>query len=113
LIDRRTWILEAIRAATASGATRIVVRSDADDVWLAWDGEPWPVEGLPALFDELVSPEPARDSQHLRLLATAVNTALGLPTAYVDVIAVAADGSAHRARYTPDVLAVSAPDAAT
>lgn len=122
LIDRRTWILEAIRAAVASGARRITVRGDADDVWLTWDGEPWPTEVLPVLFDELVSPEPARDSQHLRLLATAVNTALGLPTAYVDVIAIGADGAgqpsaagsvtrggaAHRARYTPDVLAISA-----
>jgi hypothetical protein len=103
LVDRRTWVLEAIRAAIASGARRVVLDGDANDVWLAWDGEPWPTAVLPALFDELVSPEPARESQHLRLLGTAVNSALGLEPAYVDVIAIGADG-AHRVRYTPEVL---------
>jgi hypothetical protein len=111
LVDRRTWVLEGIRAAAASGATRIRLDGDADDVWLAWEGAPWPNEALPALFDELVSPEPARASQHLRLLGTAVNSALGLGPAHVDVIAVAADGTAARVRYTPDVLAPIDPDA--
>jgi hypothetical protein len=110
LVDRRAWVVEATRAAVASGATRIRLDGDANDVWLAWSGPAWPEESIPALFDELVSPEPARDSQHLRLLATAVNSALGLSPAYVDVIAIEGDAAA-RVRYTPDVLAPVHPDA--
>jgi hypothetical protein len=104
LVDRTAWVLEAIRAAVASGATRIDLRGDANDVWLSWDGPVWPVEDLPRLFDELVSPEPTDERQHLRLLAAAVNSALGMNPAYVDVYANPTDGGPRRARYTPDVL---------
>jgi hypothetical protein len=107
LVDRTHWVLEAIRAAVASGATALRLTGDSNDVWLAWDGPAWPIDALPRLFDELVSPEPSRASQHLRLLATAVNSALGLDPAYVDVVAVDAGGAAHRVRYTPDAIAVS------
>lgn len=104
LADRTAWILEAVRAAVAAGATRIALDGDSNDVWLYWDGEPWPAADLPRLFDELVSPEAAGEHHHVRLLAAAVNSALGLHPAYVDVFAVTATGSAIRARYTPDVL---------
>jgi hypothetical protein len=104
LADRTAWVLEAIRAAVASGATKIELRGDANDVWLAWHGSAWAAEDLPKLFDELVSPEPASERHQVRLLAAAVNSALGMNPAYVDVYAIAPDG-AVRARYTPDVLA--------
>ena len=103
LADRSAWILEAVRAAVAGRATTIRVEGDANDVWLSWDGPAWDMELLPRLFDELVSPASGDDVQHVRLLAAAVNSALGMNPAYVDVFSVNA-GKAHVARYTPDVL---------
>ena len=103
LADRTAWVLEAIRAAVAAGATRIELSADANDVWLAWHGEPWPDAVLPALFDELVSPEAASGRHHVRLLAAAVNSALGMSPSYVDVTAIHA-GTAKRVRYTPEIL---------
>jgi hypothetical protein len=104
LAVRAAWVLEAIRAAVASGATRISLTGDTNDLWLSWDGEPWAAADLPRLFDELVGPEASDARYHVRLLAAAVNSALGMNPAYVDVFAIAATGSAVRARYTPDVL---------
>jgi hypothetical protein len=109
LADRSAWILEAVRAAVAGHATKIRVDGDANDIWLAWDGPAWDVEILPRLFDELVSPASSDDVQHVRLLAAAVNSALGMNPAYVDVYTVD-DGNAHVARYTPDVLEEPAED---
>lgn len=104
LADRTAWVLEAIRAAVASGAAHVELQGDSNDVWLRWDGEPLPAEDLPRLFDELVSPQAAGERQHVRLLAAAVNSALGLAPAYVDVFSVEGNGRAVRARYTPEVL---------
>lgn len=101
---RPAWVLEAIRAAVASRATRISLTGDTNDLWLSWDGEPWPAADLPRLFDELVGPEASDARYPVRLLAAAVNSALGMNPAYVDVFAIAATGHAMRARYTPDVL---------
>ncbi|MBA2538404.1 MAG: hypothetical protein H0V17_02110, partial [Deltaproteobacteria bacterium] len=103
LVDRTAWVLEAIRAAVASGATKLRLSGDANDVWLSWDGPAWPADDLPRLFDELVSPEPTEERHHLRLLAAAVNSALGIDPAYVDIYAISPDGTL-RARYTPNVL---------
>lgn len=105
LADRAAWVLEGIRAAVAAGATRIELRGDANDIWLAWHGTPWESEILPRLFDELVSPEPAAERQQVRLLAAAVNSALGMKPAFVDVYSVTAKGFGLKVRYTPDVLA--------
>ncbi len=111
LVERAGWILEAIRAAVASPATEIVLAGDANDIWLSWRGDPWPAEDLTRLFDVLVSPEAASETQHLRLLASAVNSGLGLKPAYIDVIAID-DHTATRARYTPDVLVETSGDLA-
>ena len=111
LVERAGWVLEAIRAAVASPTTDIVLAGDANDVWLSWRGAPWPTEDLTRLFDVLVSPEAASETQHLRLLASAVNSGLGLQPAYIDVIAID-DHTATRARYTPDVLVETSGDLA-
>jgi hypothetical protein len=113
LADRADWVLEGLRAAVASHATHIELTGDANDVWLAWEGPPWDAGLLPRLFDELVSPEAAAELQHVRLLAGAVNSALGLGPAYVDVYSVSAARTAHRVRYTPDVLDVDETELAT
>jgi Arc/MetJ family transcription regulator len=51
LTDRAAWVLEAIRAAVAAGATKIELRGDANDIWVGWNGAPWDAELLPRLFD--------------------------------------------------------------
>jgi hypothetical protein len=103
LADPSAWILEAVRAAVGSGATRIALDGDADDVRLVWEGPAWPAATLPELFDELVSPEAARDVYPRRLLAGAVNSALGLEPAWIDVVSVSG-GTAARVRFTPAIV---------
>lgn len=103
LLERRLWILEALRGAVGAGATAITVDNDADDVWVGWEGEPPPEDELGALLDELVSPAVDPKRRWARLLATAVNTALGEGTRFVDVWRVA-DGDAVGFRYAPALL---------
>lgn len=66
-----------------AGATHVDVTFDADDVVLAWDGRPLDVEALPRLFEHLLGETDGEDARHLRLLALAVNAALGLQPAWV------------------------------
>jgi len=113
LPDRTAWVLEAIRAAVAADAEDIELRGDANDVWLSWRGPPWEADVIVRLFDELVSPEPGRREQHRRLLATAINSALGLGPAHIDVYTVDAAGSGHRVRYHPELLEAPAAEADT
>jgi hypothetical protein len=103
LSEPTAWVLEGIRAAVASGATSVNLQGDSNDVWLSWTGEPWPSESLSTLLDELVSPASARDGQKLRLLGTAVNSALGLRPSYIDVFRIA-NGEAEKVRYLPDLI---------
>ncbi|MGE3632330.1 MAG: hypothetical protein AB7P00_20690, partial [Sandaracinaceae bacterium] len=104
LPDAALWVLEVVRAANALGATSIQVTGDADDVRVAWTGAAIDPSALPRLFDELVDPSPASERRALRLLATGVNTALGLEPRWIDVLTSIADGRAARARYGPRLL---------
>lgn len=104
LPDPSAWVLEVVRAAVAFGATRVRVSGDADDVRVAWDGGTLESDALAELFDELVDPAPRPERRPLRLLATGVNTALGLEPRWVDVVVTGGDGAASRARYTPELL---------
>ncbi|HEY8428249.1 MAG TPA: hypothetical protein VIL20_07735, partial [Sandaracinaceae bacterium] len=104
LPDPSMWALEVVRAATLAGATRIRAYGDADDVAIAWDGPPIDPRDLERLFDELVDPAPAANRRYLRLLATGVNTALGLDPRWVDVISCEGEGRARAVRYTPRLL---------
>lgn len=101
LPDPTAWVLEVVRAAVAFGATRIEVTGDADDVRVAWDGDAPDAETLAELFDELVDPAPRAERRPVRLLATGVNTALGLSPRWVDVTVTDGDGGAFGVRYTP------------
>ncbi|MCZ7683397.1 MAG: hypothetical protein M5U28_33270 [Sandaracinaceae bacterium] len=104
LPDPTMWVLEVVRAAALAGATRIRVHGDADDVVVAWEGEPIDAEDLARLLDELVDPAPALERRHLRLLATGVNTALGLDPRWVDVTSTDGASGALAVRYTPRLL---------
>ncbi|MEO0324125.1 MAG: hypothetical protein AAF447_14280, partial [Myxococcota bacterium] len=115
LPDPSAWILEALRALVAAGATSVEVNGDADDLWLRARGTEArarrEADALGRLFDELVSPEVARGRRWLRLLATAVNTALGLDPRFVDVVFRPAD-EVLRIRYVPGQLDVSGDEGA-
>lgn len=111
LPDPTLWVLEVIRGAVAHGASRIEVQGDADDVRVVWHGDPIEAEALPRLFDELVDPAPRADRRALRLLATGVNTAIGLEPRWIDVISID-EASASRARYTARLLETGAEGAA-
>ncbi|MCA9609159.1 MAG: hypothetical protein KC619_26340 [Myxococcales bacterium] len=104
LPDPTLWVLEVVRAAVAFGASAIRVSGDADDVRVAWDGPTPDPEAMARLFDELVDPAPKRERRPLRLLATGVNTALGLDPRWVDVIATDGEGGALAVRYSPRLL---------
>jgi hypothetical protein len=103
LLERRLWILEALRGAVGAGAESIRVDADADDVWVSWEGEPPPEDELGALLDELVSPAVDPKRRWARLLATAVNTALGEGTRFVDVWRIDGEDSVGF-RYAPALL---------
>ncbi len=103
------WILESIRAAVASGATRVDLQGDSNDIWLRWNGPAWQRAHLPELLSELVSPASAQHGQELRLLATGINSALGLDLAYIDLYRIENQRS-EKVRYTPEVLEVEEED---
>lgn len=104
LPDKTLWVLEAIRGAIAAGATAVDLRGDSNDVWLSWAGPALAEDSLTTVLDELVSPAPSRELRHLRLLATGLNTALGLAPRFVDLISVTEDGAARRVRYRPSLF---------
>jgi hypothetical protein len=106
------WVLEVVRAAVLAKASRIRIHGDADDVWIAWEGPALDPSDLACLFDDLVDPAPPAERRHLRLLATGVNTALGMSPRWVDLYACAADRT-EVVRYTPKLLTRDADGAAT
>ncbi len=109
LPEPEMWILELLRAGVTLGADSLRVTGDSDDVRVSWEGRAPQLDDLTTLLDELVNPvaDPAR--RHLRLMATAINTALGLRPRYVDIYVVA-DAGTKRVRYTPSILEVDEDD---
>ncbi len=97
LLDPKAWVLEAVRAGVAAGATRIEIDGDADDVWVSFDAAPPSERDVARLFDELVRPVADPTRRALRYLAAAVNTALALEPRWVDVYAIGE--TTYRARY--------------
>lgn len=97
------YVLELVRAAVAGGATAIELENDADDFALTFDGDPIDAEDLSRLLDFLLS----ESHRRLRLIAIAVNTALGFSPRYVDLYTTRfegapADGSlVARVRWSP------------
>jgi hypothetical protein len=109
LLDLHDYSLEVVRAAVASGAGSIDVSHDADDVVFEWAGDPLPEPSLARLLDHVLGEARDDAGRRQRLLALAVNAALGLGPAFVDVVrADAPDGEAarcRRVRWTPAMLA--------
>ena len=108
LPDPLFWCLEVVRAAVAANATSIQIEGDSDDIWVGWDG-PVPAEDdLRDVLNELVSPAPAPDRRWLRLLATGINTALGLNPRFVDLFLLPKDAAPSRIRFQADMLRAKA-----
>jgi hypothetical protein len=103
LVDLHHYPLEIVRAAVASGAERIDVRHDADDLWLSWDRSAMSPAVLPRLLDHVLTDASSREGRHLRLLALGVNAALGLSPAFVDVY-LREEGETVCLRWTPRML---------
>jgi hypothetical protein len=104
LVDLHLYAVEVARAAVLAGATRIDVEFDADDVILSFDGEAPEADALPRLFEHLIGEADGDGARHLRLLALAVNAALGLDPAWVEV-ASWKDGRAAKVTWTPALVA--------
>ncbi len=99
LTEPGDYVLELVRVGVLSGATSLHLENDADDLALGFDGEPVPAELLSRVLEHLFSATDRR----LRLLAIAVNTALGTKPAYLDLYTTegAAEGTVSRVRWTP------------
>lgn len=98
LAEPLLYVLEIVRAAVAGGATAVDLYNDSDDLVLTFDGAPTPADDLAHLLDHLFSTAQPR----LRLLAIAVNTALGFGPRHVDLYTTheAPPGQCHRVRFT-------------
>ncbi|MCA9620713.1 MAG: hypothetical protein KC731_16935, partial [Myxococcales bacterium] len=100
LVDLHHYTHELARAAVASGAPRIDLDYDADDVHLVFAGEPLAPGSLERLLDHVLTPsEGDLASQRIRCLAMGVNAALGLDPAFVSLTATSAKGEAEQARW--------------
>jgi len=85
LAEPAHWVLEVLRAATASGAERVDVSSAGGGLTVAFDGAPFPAEGLAALFDHALGGGAGGDATRLRLLGLGVNGVLALRPARVEI----------------------------
>jgi hypothetical protein len=101
LAEPLLYVLEIVRAAVAGGATAVDLFNDADDLVLTFDGAAPSADDLAHLLDHLFSTTHPR----LRLLAIAVNTALGFGPRHVDLYTTheAPAGQCHRVRFTAGV----------
>ncbi len=102
LVDLHLYAVEVVRAAVLAGATRIDVTYDADDVEVTFDGAPLLAAALPHLFEHLTGEDGG--ASHQRLLALAVNAALGLDPAWVS-LTTATGGAASRVAWSPALVA--------
>lgn len=84
------YVLEIVRAAVMGKATRVTLENRAADLVLTFDGDAAPAEELARLLDYLFSTADRR----MRLLAIAVNTALGFAPAFVDLYTTRHEGLA-------------------
>ena len=106
LVDLHLYAVEAVRAAVLAGATRVDVTYDADDLIVTWDGALLDAGSLPRLFEHLVGEEEGEEARQKRLLALAVNAALGLAPAWVAVTS-AGGGTAARVTWSPALVAAT------
>ncbi|MFO0619696.1 MAG: hypothetical protein U0414_44340 [Polyangiaceae bacterium] len=101
LAEPEAWLAEVVRAAKLSGATRVDVAWDADDLWVAFDGAPWPARVVDRLETCVVAD--GETSRAARLVAVGVFAALGHEARFVDVVGRVAGGEIASRRYRTDL----------
>lgn len=99
LADPVAYVLEVVRAAVWAGAKEVHLENDSDDLVVWHDGPAPHADDLARILEHLFSV----DDRRLRLLAVAVNTALGLGVRFLDLYTThgAPETKAHRVRWTP------------
>jgi len=85
LADPHHYVLELVRAAVASRARWITVRTDPDDFELGFDGDPFPPAALKELLAQALLGGDDRDARRARLLSLGVAGALALQPRWVRV----------------------------
>ncbi len=90
---RGAYVLDLLRAAVASGATRLELRCDADDVELVHDGQPVGADVLRDIYVHALGE--GRESEAGWLLASGLNCAMGFYPRWITV-----DSGASRLRLT-------------
>ncbi len=100
LADPVSYVLELVRAAVWAGATEVHIENDSDDLILWHDGPAPRPDDLTRILEHLFSV----DDRRLRLLAVAINTALGLGVRFLDLYTTheAPEGKVMRVRWTPN-----------
>src|SRR5437868_2283986 len=85
LADPHHYVLELVRAAVASRAHWVTIRTDADDFELGFDGDPFPPAVLKELLAQALLGGDDRDARRARLLSLGVAGALALQPRWVRV----------------------------
>jgi len=108
LADPVAYVLEVVRAAVWAGAKEVHLENDSDDLVVWHDGPAPHADDLARILEHLFSV----DDRRLRLLAVAVNTALGLGVRFLDLYTThgAPEAKAHRVRWTPKPARAAADD---
>ena len=91
------WVLEVLRAAALSGATRVAVRTDADDVEVAFDGRAFPQGVMKDLLGQGLVAGSTPETKRARLLGLGVAGALGVSPQHLVV-----ESGGLRVSVTPD-----------
>lgn len=111
LADPCGWLLELVRAAVAQGATWVDIRTDADDVRVAFDGRAFTSADLEELYEALLARGAPPGRQHL---AVALNGAMALGPRFVQLTS-KDERTAVRLRLAPgkpDAIGTDVDDAA-
>lgn len=87
LADPAMWLCEVVRAAALAAAPSVQIRFDTDDLYVWFDGAPWPAD----LLSRAASDERGPDALRIRRLATATLAALGDEGACVTLFVRSAD----------------------
>jgi len=83
LEDPHQYVLELVAAAVCAGATRIVLRNDADDLELSWDGLHPDADAVEHLFDHVFSRGRDDTARMLHHLAVGLHGARGLQPRWI------------------------------
>lgn len=97
LAEPEAWLAEVVRAAALAGATRVDVTYDADDLYVAFDGAPWPRRVVEQLETCVVAD--GETPRAARMLAVGAFAAIGHEARMFELVARAEDGSIASRRY--------------